>query len=69
MQADIVETILTDFLRTDKQKKAIDTLFQYLYFNLGEFGVYCGSEDMRSDFLLWLYPKLDTIIGDYNPDR
>ena len=50
MQADIVETILTDFLRTDKQKKAIDTLFQYLYFNLGEFGVYCGSEDMPVTF-------------------
>ena len=69
MQEDIVETILADFSRKNKQKKAVDMLFQYLYFNLGEFGVYCGSEDMRSDFLLWLYPKLDTIIGDYNPDR
>ena len=69
MQEDIVETILADFSRKNKQKKAVDMLFQYLYFNLGEFGVYCGSEDMRSDFLVWLYPKLDTIIGDYNPDR
>ena len=69
MQEDIIETILADFSRQNKQKKAVDTLFQYLYFNLGEFGVYCGSEDMRSDFLLWLYPKLDTIIDGYNPDR
>ena len=69
MKEDIVETILADFSRQNKQKKAVDTLFQYLYFNLGEFGVYCGSEDMRSDFLLWLYPKLDTIIDGYNPDR
>ncbi len=69
MQEDIVETILTNFSQQNKQKEAVDTLFQYLYFNLGEFGVYCGSEDMRSDFLLWLYPKLDAIIGDYNPDR
>lgn len=69
MKEDIVETILADFSRQNKRKKAVDTLFQYLYFNLGEFGVYCGSEDMRSDFLLWLYPKLDTIIDGYNPDR
>ena len=69
MKEDIVETILADFSRQNKRKKAVDTLFQYLYFNLGEFGVYCGSEDMRSDFLLWLYPKLDAIIDGYNPDR
>ncbi|UTC49693.1 hypothetical protein [Treponema sp. OMZ 855] len=69
MQEDIVETILTDFSRQNTQKEAVDRLFQYLYFNLGEFGVYCGSEDMRSDFLLWLYPKLDAIIDGYNPDR
>ena len=69
MKEDIVETILADFSRQNKRKKAVDTLFQYLYFNLGEFGVYCGSEDMRSDFLLWLYPKLEHIIDGYNPDR
>ena len=69
MKEDIVETILADFSRQNKRKKAVDTLFQYLYFNLGEFGVYCGSEDMRSDFLLWLYPKLDAIIDGYNPNR
>jgi len=69
MQESIIKTILTDFSRRDKQKKAVDTLFQYVYFNLGEFGIYCGSEDMRSDFLLWLYPKLDDILDGYNPDR
>ncbi len=69
MQENIVEAILEDFSQQDTQKKAVDTLFQYLYFNLGEFGLYCASEDMRSDFLLWLYPKLDDIIAGYNPDR
>ena len=69
MQEAIVEAILEDFSRKETQKKAVDTLFQYLYFNLGEFGLYCASEDMRSDFLLWLYPKLDAIIVGYNPDR
>lgn len=69
MQANIVETILADFSRQNKRKKAIDTLFQYVYFNLGEFGIYCACEDMRSDFLLWLYPKLDDIVDGYNPER
>ena len=69
MQKDIVETILTDFSRQEKRKKAVDTLFQYLYFNLGEFGIFETSEDMRSDFVLWLYPKLYYLIGSYNPNR
>lgn len=69
MQKNIIETILMNFSQQHKQKKAVDMLFQYLYFNLGEFGVYCANEDMRSDFLLWLYPKLDDILEGYNPDR
>ena len=69
MQKNIIETILMNFSQQNKQKKAVDMLFQYLYFNLGEFGVYCANEDMRSDFLLWLYPKLDDILEGYNPDR
>lgn len=69
MQENIIEMILTDFSQQSKRKKAGDTLFQYLYFHLNEFGIYCASEDTRSDFLLWLYPKLDSIIGSYNPER
>ena len=69
MQEKIVEMILADFSRQDNRKEAIDMLFQYLYFNIDEFGIYCPSEDMRSDFLLWLYPKLANIIDGYNPDR
>ena len=69
MQKNIIEAILDDFFKQNKRKKAVDTLFQYLYFNLGEFGIYCASEDMRSDFLLWLYPKLSDIIDGYNPDE
>ena len=69
MQENTVETILTDFSRQNKRKRAVDALFQYIYFNLGEFGVYCASEDMRSDFLLWIYPKLEDMMSGYNPDR
>ena len=69
MQENIIKMILTDFSRQDNRKEAVDTLFQYLYFNIDEFGIYCASEDMRSDFLLWLYPKLEHIIDSYNPDR
>ena len=69
MQENIVEMILTGFSQQDNRKETVDTLFQYLYFNIDEFGIYCASEDMRSDFLLWLYPKLEHIIEGYNPDR
>jgi len=69
MQQDIVNAILTDFSRHNEKKKAVDTLFQYLYFHLFEFGVFTMSEDIRSDFLLWLYPKLSMIIEGYRPER
>lgn len=69
MQENIIEMILADFSRQKSRKKAVDTLFQYLYFNLDELGIYCANEDMRSDFLLWLYPKLANIIDGYNPER
>ena len=69
MQENIAEMILADFSQQNNRKAAVDTLFQYLYFNIDKFGIYCPSEDMRSDFLLWLYPKLDTIIDGYKPDR
>ncbi|MEL3906448.1 MAG: hypothetical protein P1P65_05405 [Treponema sp.] len=68
MQQRIIDAILTDFVCTEKKKRAVDTLFQYLYFNLGEFGIYYAEEDARSDFLLWLYPKLPGIIGKYNSE-
>lgn len=69
MQEDIIQTILSDFSRYDGKKKAVDTLFQYLYFHLRELGVYYVDEDARSDFLLWLYPRLYNIIAGYKPER
>lgn len=67
MQKNVVDNILTDFSHVSEKKNAVDTLFQYLYFNLTEFGVYYADEDVRSDFLLWLYPKLAAIIDKYDP--
>lgn len=69
MYKSTIETLLADFAQPHSQKKAVDSLFEYLYFNLGEYGIYCTNEDMRSDFLLWLYPKLTDIIAGYKPDR
>ena len=68
MQEEILETILTEFSQHDDKKKAIDRLFQYIYFHLREFGVFYATEDHRSDFLLWLYPRLHTIITGYKPE-
>jgi hypothetical protein len=68
MQQETIQGILSDFSQQDTQKKAIDTLFQYLYFHLSDFGLYRTTEDIRSDFLLWLYPRLSTIIAGYKPN-
>ena len=69
MHEAVIQSILKDFAQHDKQKRAVDTLFQYLYFHLSEFGVYYGNEDIRSDFLLWIYPRLHNVIDGYNPQK
>jgi len=69
MKQDIIDKVITEFSHPNEKKKAVDRLLQYLYFHLPEFGIYHADEDTRSDFLLWLYPKLHTIIGSYNPER
>lgn len=68
MQQEIIQGILSDFSQQDTQKKAVDTLFQYLYFHLRDFGLYHITEDTRSDFLVWLYPRLNNIIAGYKPN-
>lgn len=68
MQQEIIQSILNDFSDQNRQKKAVDTLFQYLYFHLPDLGLYRTTEDARSDFLLWLYPRLHTILAGYKPN-
>ena len=68
MQENILETIPVEFSQCDDKKKVIDRLFQYIYFHLREFGMLYVTEDTRSDFLLWLYPRLHTIIASYKPE-
>ena len=40
MQENIAEMILADFSQQNNRKEAVDTLFQYLYFNIDKFNVF-----------------------------
>ncbi|MGP1594360.1 MAG: hypothetical protein ACTTH8_03840 [Treponema sp.] len=70
MNHNCIETVLHRFsLGGVHKKEAANMLFEYLYFHLNDFGFYDSDEDVRSDFLVWIQPYLETIIERYNPDR
>ena len=67
MQHDFGEGLLLTFsLGGEKRKKAVDAVFEYIYFHLDDFYIYINDEDVRCDFLAWLYPSLETIMSRYN---
>ncbi len=70
MELRFIEKVLEHFFHGGMQKKeAVDSLFEYVYFHLGEFGIRYTDEDTQSDFLTWLYPQLADIIEKYDPER
>lgn len=64
-----IKALRYDFSSQATRKQTIDTVCEYVYFNLAYCGIYCKDEDMRSDFVVWLYPKLADIIAGYKSDR
>lgn len=51
------------------KKLAISGLAEFVYFNLYRFKLQWFDEDTRSDFLIWMYPKFDGIVRNFNPER
>lgn len=48
---------------------AVSGLAEFVYFNLYRFKLQWFDEDTRSDFVLWLYPKFEGIVLNYNDER
>ena len=48
---------------------AVSGLAEFVYFNLYRFKLQWFDEDTRSDFVLWLYPKFESIVLNYNDER
>ncbi len=70
MELHLIETVLDHFFHGGiGKRKAVDMLFEYIYFHLWEFGIQYADEDTQSDFLTWLYPQLADIIEKYDPER
>jgi len=51
------------------QEKAISGLCEFIYVNFRQFKIDCANEDIRSDYIVWLYPRFAGIIKHYNPDK
>lgn len=50
-------------------EKAKEELGSYLYFHLHRFRIDCSCEDAKSDYVTWLYPRLEGIIRRFMPER
>ena len=51
------------------QEKAISGLCEFIYLNFHQFKIDCANEDIRSDYIVWLYPRFSGIISHYNPEK
>lgn len=57
------------YATAEQQNEVISVLAEYLYFNMKKFQLHWISDDLRSDFITWLYPKFANIIKNFNPSR
>lgn len=65
-------TAIDDYHREPKPERlelAVRELGTFLYLGLKRFRIDYLTEDSRSDFIAWLYPRLSGIIRNYNEDR
>lgn len=65
--ADVEELLASK--TTANLNKAVDIVFEHIYFSPHQFGIRVQSDDMRSDFLVWVHPRLVRILTRYNPER
>ncbi|HNY22510.1 MAG TPA: hypothetical protein PKO22_10225 [Treponemataceae bacterium] len=50
-------------------EQAVSCLASYLYVNLKRYRLPNMDEDLRSDFIAWLYPRLPSVIRQFNPEK
>jgi hypothetical protein len=78
MTEDHLNSLIDSYINTaekeeDRKKnlleKAVAGLGEYLYLNLTRFKLDYLTEDIRSDFILALYPRLNKIIRQFDPEK
>lgn len=52
-----------------KLDRAVRELGAFLYRGLSRFRIDCRNEDSRSDFIVWLYPRLPAIVRHWDENR
>ncbi len=65
-------TAINDYHRDPKSERlelAVRELGAFLYVGLKRFRIDYLTEDSRSDFIAWLYPRLSGIVRNYNESR
>lgn len=67
------ETILGLIARSsdseDAKERAVSALAEFLYMRFYRFRLNSRDEDLRGDFLVWIYPRLPCIISKYDPGK
>jgi hypothetical protein len=69
------EELLTRVTQYEKTKspndlqKAIASLGEFLYTKFYQFKVNCANEDIKSEYITWMYPRLGRIIQKYDSGK
>jgi DNA-directed RNA polymerase specialized sigma24 family protein len=53
----------------ERKDRAVAALIEYLYESLFKFRLDGLTDDTRSDFILWMYPRFPGIVEQFNPER
>lgn len=69
------EAIFSTVLSANKAREnkelalAVTALAEFIYTRFHQFNLDCRDEDTRSDYLVWMYPRLSGVIANYNPEK
>lgn len=55
--------------RAETRERAVSALAEFLYTGMPRFRLEHLTEDIRSDFIVWLYPRFTHIIEQFAPER
>ena len=74
MENSKIEEMMASYLENPSQgarERLVGEAAAYVFCNLKRIlaKAYPADEDARSDFILWLYPQLDRIIGRFDPKK
>ncbi len=53
----------------ENSRKAIAALAEFLYTRLNQFRVHCANDDVKSDYIVWMYPRFKRIIDRFDPGK